>query len=150
MPYCRSCGRQVTQYDSVCPNCGAAQPPVAEVIDDPGAGADAEENMFMGIIAYIGPLVFVPMFAAKNSPFARFHANQGLALLILEGALVTMAWPTIVIAALTRSMTAMAIVSVFFWLAAIGLSVLMVFGIVYAAMKKTKKLPILGSFKLLK
>ena len=44
--------------------------------------ADIVNNKAMGILAYFGPLVFIPMFAAKESKFARFHANQGLTLFI--------------------------------------------------------------------
>ena len=47
---------------------------------------DAQDNKAMGILAYLGILVLVPIFAAKESPFARFHANQGLVLLIAEAA----------------------------------------------------------------
>ena len=32
----------------------------------------------MAILAYFGILVLIPILAAKDSKFARFHANQGL------------------------------------------------------------------------
>ena len=51
---------------------------------DEFAPADISENRVMGIFAYISWLVLVPIFGAKNSPYARFHANQGLVLAILE------------------------------------------------------------------
>ena len=34
----------------------------------------------MAILAYVGILVLVPIVAAKDSPFAKYHANQGLLL----------------------------------------------------------------------
>ena len=43
---------------------------------------DVQANKVMAILAYFGILVLIPLFAAKESPFARFHANQGLILLI--------------------------------------------------------------------
>lgn len=43
---------------------------------------DIEQNKGMGILAYLGILVLIPIFGAKDSPFARFHANQGLVLCI--------------------------------------------------------------------
>lgn len=38
---------------------------------------DVQANKVMAILAYFGLLVFVPLFAAKESRFARFHTNQG-------------------------------------------------------------------------
>ena len=46
--------------------------------------ADVNANKVMGVLAYLGILVLIPIFAAKGSKFARSHANQGLILLILE------------------------------------------------------------------
>ena len=43
---------------------------------------DIEENKFMAILAYFGILVIIPILAAKDSKFARFHSNQGLILCI--------------------------------------------------------------------
>ena len=51
---------------------------------------DIDQNKIMGILSYFGILVLIPIFAAKESPFARFHANQGLVLLV-TGILVGMA-----------------------------------------------------------
>ena len=36
---------------------------------------DVQNNKVFAILAYIGILVLVPIFAAKESKFARFHAN---------------------------------------------------------------------------
>ena len=44
---------------------------------------DAQDNKVMAILAYFGPLVLVPILAARESRFARYHANQGLVLLIV-------------------------------------------------------------------
>ena len=43
---------------------------------------DVQANKVMVILAYFGLFVFVPLFAAKESRFARFHTNQGLIFLI--------------------------------------------------------------------
>ena len=39
-------------------------------------------NKVMAILSYFGILVLIPIFAAKDDAFARYHANQGLVLLI--------------------------------------------------------------------
>ncbi len=43
---------------------------------------DINQNKIMAILAYFGILVVIPILAAKESKFARFHANQGLVLFI--------------------------------------------------------------------
>lgn len=44
---------------------------------------DVEQNKAFGILAYFGILVLVPIFGANDSPYARFHANQGLVYFIV-------------------------------------------------------------------
>jgi uncharacterized membrane protein len=46
------------------------------------AAADVEKNKVMGILAYLGILWLVPLLAAKDSPFAKYHCNQGLVLFL--------------------------------------------------------------------
>lgn len=40
------------------------------------------KNTLMGILSYIGPLVIIPFFVAKEDPFVKFHIKQGLVLFI--------------------------------------------------------------------
>jgi uncharacterized membrane protein len=58
------------------PGTGDAAPGAATAADP----ADVEKNKVMAILAYVGILVLVPILAAKESPFAKYHANQGLVL----------------------------------------------------------------------
>jgi hypothetical protein len=44
---------------------------------------DAEKYKMFGIISYLILLWWVPLLAAKDSPFAKYHANQGLVLFVL-------------------------------------------------------------------
>ncbi|MBR4888491.1 MAG: hypothetical protein IKU17_05045, partial [Clostridia bacterium] len=45
---------------------------------------DAKHCGLWGVAAYIGPLFLLTLLVRKNSPLARFHANQGLLLFIFE------------------------------------------------------------------
>lgn len=70
------------------PRTPPSPPPAAAV---PAAGVrpevdpqDVRANRAMAILAYMGPLVIVPLLAAKESPFARHHANQGFLLFLGE------------------------------------------------------------------
>ncbi len=51
-----------------------------EVVFD---SADVEKNKILGVLAYIWILFLVPLLAAKDSRFARFHALQGAALFVV-------------------------------------------------------------------
>lgn len=43
---------------------------------------DIEENKIFAVLSYLGFLVLVPLLAKKDSKFAKFHAKQGLILMI--------------------------------------------------------------------
>ncbi|MHB1151994.1 MAG: hypothetical protein ACYCWE_11410 [Eubacteriales bacterium] len=44
--------------------------------------ADIDQNKVIAALSYLGILFFLPLIACPNSKFGRFHANQGLILLI--------------------------------------------------------------------
>jgi uncharacterized membrane protein len=106
-----------------------------------GSGSDAEKNKAMAIIGYIIPIIFfIPLVTdAKNSPFAKFHANQQLNLLlaaiavnIVGGVIPVLGW---------------------FIILPIGSIMLIVFaimGIINAVKGEMKKLPLIGGFELIK
>ncbi|HEX3012357.1 MAG TPA: hypothetical protein VHQ70_10070 [Syntrophomonadaceae bacterium] len=98
---------------------------------------DAEKNMVMGILAYI--LFFIPLLAARNSKFAMYHANQGL-LLFLTALLVNIAG---------------GIIPILGWFLILPLGnllvlILAVIGIINAAQKQEKPLPLIGKYELIK
>ena len=109
---------------------------------------DVAQNKVMGILAYIGILFLVPLFAAKNSPYSRFHANQGLVLClasiaygIVYGILaVILVWIPI-IGWITIAL--LGLVSIVFY-------VFMILGIINACSGEVKPLPIIGGITILK
>ena len=109
---------------------------------------DIEKNKFMAILAYFGILVIIPILAAKESKFARFHSNQGLILCI-----------TAILYSVAYSILSSIILSISFhlyWLVSIisllGFAFLIwfVLGIINAAQGRAKELPLIGHYKLLK
>lgn len=102
---------------------------------------DAEENKIMAVIGYIVPILFfVPLISeAKNSPFAKFHANQQLNLLL---------------AAIAVNVVG-TIIPFLGWfiilpIGSILLIVLAIIGIINAAKGEMKKLPVIGEYQLIK
>ena len=53
---------------------------------------DIARNKGISVCAYLGILVLIPLFGGRDSRFARFHANQGLVLLIGLVAVYVLKW----------------------------------------------------------
>ena len=110
---------------------------------------DIQQNKVMAVLAYLGILFLVPLLAAPNSPYARFHANQGLVLFLADIAcgivlgILTFILIWIPVAGAIIASLLSAVVS-------IGLLVFMVMGIVYAATGRAKELPIIGKLRIIK
>ena len=105
---------------------------------------DIEQNKVMAILAYLGWLVLIPLFAAKESKYARFHVNQGLILAIVETVIM------IVLSILTLIPVIRWIFYIVEAVAGIVFLVMWIIGIMNAANGRAKELPIIGSFRLLK
>jgi uncharacterized membrane protein len=121
-------------------------PTVSSGSPDP---ADVEKNKMMAILAYIGILVLVPIFAAKDSKFARYHANQGLLLFILAVACSIVLMILFAIAFVVPFLPC--VVSILWLLFVIGMLVMSIMGIINAANGKMKPLPVIGTmFTILK
>ena len=110
----------------------APEAPAAPVAD----ADDAKSNKVMAILAYFGILVLIPLFAAKESKFARFHTNQGLLLLICS-----------VVAFAISKVQSIAFIA---YILDIAIFVLAIIGIVNAAKGRMKELPLIGKFTIIK
>ncbi len=110
---------------------------------------DAQDNTLMGILAYLGILVIIPIIAAKESPFARFHANQGLILClgIIAVYITTAIFGTFFAFIWWRLAYLIAFIN---GIAGLGYLIFAVLGIVNVTRKEMKELPYIGSFKILK
>ena len=150
---CKNCGAQLTDEARRCPSCGAVREAASKSDDFSAKVAqlnntadttdafdrnDITANKAMAILAYFGPLVLIPILAAKESKFARFHSNQGLVLLITSAIV----------------QVAAEIVPLVGWLVGLvgGIFVFACFlkGMINVYHLEKKELPYIGSFKLLK
>jgi len=100
--------------------------------------ADIEKNKVMAGLAYL--LFFLPLITDSNSKFGRFHANQGLLLLILfvANSIITPILAVVLIGLLTGPV-------IYIFGIVIG-----IMGMVNAFNGKAKRLPIIGRFDLIK
>ncbi|MBW7895809.1 MAG: hypothetical protein H3C27_11895 [Opitutaceae bacterium] len=95
---------------------------------------DIEENKVMAILAYIWILFLVPLLAAKDSKFARYHAYQGVALFIT--------WAVIQAVGSLLPYNLSGLV----WIANLGILALAVMGILNAYNGRAQPLPLIGRF----
>ena len=160
MPFCEKCGKEIGEDVKFCPNCGAEtaktentteneQPKTENNTDFSEKIAalnntadstssftkeDIEKNKVMAVLAYL--IFLIPLLAAKDSPYARYHTNQGLILFIV--AVIS---------------SVIAVIPILGWIVApiisIIVTILAIIGIVNAATGKAKELPIIGKFKLI-
>jgi uncharacterized membrane protein len=128
---------QMNQAPAVEPASAPAVAPVSSAIEtaDP---ADVEKNKVVSALAYLGILFFLPLVTDKDSKFGKFHANQGLILLIVSVA----------------SNIILPMIPVIGWIAwpivSIAVLVFFVMGIMNALNGKMTPLPLIGNFTLIK
>ena len=101
------------------------------------APADIEANKIMAVIAYI--LFLIPLLAAKESPYAKYHTNQGL---------------LVCLAAIAVSIVG-SIIPILGWfiilpIGSIIVAVLGIIGIINAWKGTAKDLPIIGKIRIIK
>lgn len=113
-------------------NTQGTQEPQAQVYE----AQDIEQNKVMAALAYI--LFFLPLIACPQSAYGKFHANQGLLLLILGfgGSIV------------------LSIIPILGWILlpifSLVVFVFAIIGIVNGIGGKAKELPIIGKFRIIK
>jgi len=105
-------------------------------IDELYTAEDIEKNKVVAALAYI--LFFLPFVACPDSAFGKFHANQGLILLIVG-----------VVGSVILGM-----IPIIGWMILPIFSLLMllvgIIGLVGALNGKAKELPIIGKYKIIK
>lgn len=110
--------------------------------------ADVEKNRLMAVLSYLGILVIIPILVTPDSKFVRFHANQGVILLIASlvyGAInrilgFVIGWIPIVGGIIVSLWSLIGVI----------LFIFAILGIINAAQGKGKELPVIGSYRILK
>lgn len=180
MAFCTNCGKELKESDKYCPFCGKAAENSNNTysassgsdfsdkfneyasIEDKTCEfdrTDISDNKVFALLSYIGILVIVPLIAAPKSKFARFHANQGLVLLIGEVAYGTVRGVLLGVLKVLRHITPFGgalfgsvywIVNIITGLLSLVFFVFAIIGIINAAQGKAKELPVVSRFTIIK
>jgi len=159
MAFCSKCGAQIPEGSKFCASCGAQAPetknedikekatamfndlnntPDTTAAFDP---ADVNENKAISILSYLGFFLLIPLLLKPNSPFVRYHVNQGLILFIVDLA-----------AGIVGSI--FGLIPFVGWIVGLVLGIavlaLAIIGIVNCVGGKAKQLPIIGKYTILK
>ncbi len=169
MPFCSKCGTQIDENSRFCPSCGAeVNNTTSSNANNASAKINSTLNQFtntadrtgnytaqeiqsgkgMGVLCYLGFLVLIPLFAAKDNRFVRFHVNQGLVLFIVE-VLYGVAYSILSAILLAISWRLYLLTSILS-LVSLVFFVFLIIGIVNVVNGKAKELPLIGGITLLK
>ena len=96
---------------------------------------DIEKNKLNAVLSYLGILIIIPLISedAKKSPFAKFHMNQGLVLLIAGFVGSFVFW-----------------IPIIGWIPAVVFLIIWLIGLIGAIQGEMKKVPILGDIEIIK
>jgi len=169
MSYCSKCGTEIAVGSKFCPSCGtpAGASAAPETRQEPTSSEtrfsealntadttaafsaqDIEQGKVMGVLSYLGILVLIPIFAARESKFARFHANQGL-ILCIAAIIYGVAYSVLSTIVLAISWRLYFVVSLI-GLVGVVFLVLAVLGIINVLNGRAKELPLIGKYRILK
>lgn len=110
---------------------------------------DIEQNKVLSLFAYLEILFLIPLLAAPNSPYARFHTNQGLVLLlasIICGVVVGIIDTILFFVPVVGWIIGSLLIGIF----SLVIFIFIILGIVNAVTGKAKELPLIGKIRILK
>lgn len=150
---CSNCGKEITGNTRFCDGCGSPLAPdratAGAAVHGTAVSNEAKENKVVFILAYLGILFFLPLVSCPDSKIGRFHANQGLLLLLasIAGQIAVSILSSVILAVSWRLW---AVVSILSWAWALAMLALMIIGMINANQGRQKPLPFIGSLKIIK
>lgn len=123
--------------------------------------SDVEKNKYLNVLSYLGILFLIPLFTAKGSKYTKFHVNQGLILFICEigyniikaifvAILEAILFADYYVYAWSPMYGLYAVITTILSLVNLAFTALAIYGIYNTCTGKTKELPIIGKFRILK
>lgn len=150
--FCKNCGKQLGDNARFCDGCGSPTQGAANQYNQQGQprpSGNSQENTVVNVLAYLGILFFLPLVVTPESRSGRFHANQGLILLILS-----------ILGSIALSIVTALFAAISLWLIFIptllssvfglGILALVIIGMINAGKGEEKPLPLVGGFTIIK
>lgn len=168
MAKCRNCNSNYPDGVDYCPKCGLPlendysqqgssyfqdavnHKSYTNPEESPFLNEDIQRNKMLAVLSYFSIFVLIPILAGKKSPYARFHANQGLILLIGEILLKAVQKALSWISSFHPLLTGFSLASASLGVIQIIFFCLSLMGIIQICCNQAKPLPIIGRIHLLK
>jgi uncharacterized membrane protein len=153
---CKKCGANNDRSVKICNSCGHIINGEKVVVNtQQDEMDDISRNKLMAVLCYLGVLIVIPYFQARNSRYVQFHLKQGVNLLIFDlicGFITGFINSFIEIGDELDYLNNMFLLIISVPLAIIGLIIFIITisGIINAVSGKMKKLPIIGNFEIIK
>lgn len=163
MAFCPKCGAKVDEQDLECKACGNKLKGKVDVnsfvesitnpkdVTDEFETSDIENSKVLCLFAYLQILILIPLVALNDSPFAKFHVNQGLLLLIFTYAYNILkgvvSWPLRLLLGDSLMMT---LINLAFSAVNLLFVAAIVYGIYNAVTGKAREIPVIGKYRLYK
>lgn len=149
---CTNCGKELLEEVKFCDGCGTpvvsnqAQGEPVQAQSAPVKN-ETQENKVIFILSYI--IFFLPLVSGLNTKIGRFHANQGLVLLItsIAGQVAVAILSSVLLSISWTLWQITSLISGAWWIAML---VLMIIGMVNANKGEQKPLPIIGRITIIK
>lgn len=107
---------------------------------------DIQKGRFLSVLCYLWIFVLIPVFAAKDSGFIRFHRRQGLLTFIINTVYMGLMFVVLDILRVTVGSWGVVIIGSMLYIGLAALAALSVFGIINAVKGRAAELPYIGSF----
>jgi uncharacterized membrane protein len=151
---CPKCGKELNDTAKFCDSCGTQvtslpQQNAGQSYQEPPRASMPADNRAIFVLSYLGILFFLPLVSCPESKEGRFHANQGLLLLIaaVAGQIAVSILSAIILAISWWLWSLVSLLSAALY---ITLLVFMIMGMVSAGRGEMKPLPIIGEITLIK
>ena len=161
---CKKCSESFEGRAKFCPKCGTPTEETDNILS-PLEGSmkkimndgkdetemydskDINDNRIMGGLAYF--LFFLPLVACPNSKYGRFHANQGLILLIAGILLgvIDAILTNVIVAVSWRLWFVVPFIGFVLW---VPLFIIGIVGLINGFTGKAKALPVIGKYRIIK
>jgi|688.fasta_scaffold11202_4 uncharacterized membrane protein len=102
-----------------------------------------DNDKLMGVLAYLGILVIIPIAAGGKSKFVKYHANQGLANLLFA---IVIGVGSFILAFIPY----LNFILIFAWLIYLVPTIFAILGIINVVNGEEKPLPLIGGITLIK
>lgn len=142
--FCKHCGKQIENQSNFCPHCG-------KVLNDVKRSVSPNTMRIIYALTYVPILFWLPFAFGDTKPLGKQISNQSLLLLILTACVnLIFGFLEFVFEISYIFLALYAVVKALSVICSLGLTTLMIIGIISASQNKLFRIPIIGDITIIK